>query len=139
MRERARHELTHEDLGERLHRQSREGKWEAMAGSIDDAMLDRLRRCGEAFGAVGTRIALEFSRGAALRGVTVDIVLPGHNNLAVVKWASHKSYDRLLRRGCRIWHGPPPFNHAKLMVVDRLWVPLSHRLLARNWNLARSV
>ena len=73
-------------------------------------------------------------QGAALRGVTVDIVLPGHNNLAVVKWASHKSYDRLLRRGCRIWHGPPPFNHAKLMVVDRLWVLFG----STNWD-ARSL
>jgi hypothetical protein len=30
------------DLGERLHRLSREGKWGEMAGAVDDAMLDAL-------------------------------------------------------------------------------------------------
>lgn len=36
---------------------------------IDDAMIERLRACASAFGEVGTRVALEFSRGTKLRGV----------------------------------------------------------------------
>ncbi len=55
---------------------------------------------------------------AALRGVTVDIVLPQQNNLAMVGWASDALLWQVLSRGCTIWMSPPPFDHTKLMVVD---------------------
>jgi cardiolipin synthase A/B len=58
----------------------------------------------------------------ALRGVHVDLMLPERGNLRLVDWASHPLYGELLERGCRIWLTPPPFNHAKLMLVDACWV-----------------
>ena len=58
---------------------------------------------------------------AALRGVTVDIVLPQQNNLAMVGWASDALLWQVLTRGCTIWMSPPPFDHTKLMVVDSSW------------------
>ncbi len=58
---------------------------------------------------------------AALRGVDVDIILPGVNNLPFVKWASMAHLRPLLERGCRIYHTPPPFDHSKLMIIDRAW------------------
>ncbi len=58
---------------------------------------------------------------AAMRGVEVDIVLPGENNLAMVNWASNAMLWQVLERGCRVWKTPPPFDHSKLMVVDRTW------------------
>jgi len=39
---------------------------------IDDAVLDRAIRCADAFGSVGTRIALEFSRGTKLNSVSTS-------------------------------------------------------------------
>jgi cardiolipin synthase A/B len=59
---------------------------------------------------------------AALRGVEVDIILPEANNLALVKWASTAMLWQVLQRGCRVWMSPPPFDHTKLMLVDRAWV-----------------
>ena len=59
---------------------------------------------------------------AALRGVEVDIILPEANNLTLVKWASAAQLWQVLQRGCRVWMSPPPFDHTKLMVVDRTWV-----------------
>ncbi len=59
---------------------------------------------------------------AALRGVEVDIILPEANNLTLVKWASTAQLWQVLQRGCRVWMSPPPFDHTKLMVVDRTWV-----------------
>ena len=59
---------------------------------------------------------------AALRGVRVDIILPGHSNLPFVDWASQAMWWQVLERGCRIWLTPPPFDHSKLMVVDGHWV-----------------
>lgn len=58
---------------------------------------------------------------AAMRGVTVDIILPSVNNLPFVQWASRASFAQLIEEGCRIWLSPPPFEHTKLMIVDGLW------------------
>ena len=71
---------------------------------------------------------------AALRGVTVDIVLPEHNNLALVQWASTAQLWQVLERDCRVWLTPPPFDHSKLMVVDGVWSLLG----TANWD-ARSL
>lgn len=73
---------------------------------------------------------------AALRGVSVDIVLPKKSNIRFVQWASTSLLWQLVQRGCRVWLSPPPFDHAKLLVVDELacfvgssnWDPRSLRL-----------
>jgi cardiolipin synthase len=67
---------------------------------------------------------------AALRGVEVDIILPQANNLRFVKWASNALLWQVLERGCRVWMSPPPFDHTKLMVIDRTWVLLG----SGNWD-----
>jgi cardiolipin synthase len=58
---------------------------------------------------------------AAMRGVEVDILLPGRNNLPVVQWASRAHWWQVLEYGCRLWLAPPPFDHTKLFVVDDCW------------------
>ncbi|HVM62605.1 MAG TPA: phospholipase D-like domain-containing protein [Verrucomicrobiae bacterium] len=67
---------------------------------------------------------------AALRSVRVDIVLPEQVNLPFVNWASRAMWWQVLERGCRIWLTPPPFDHSKLMIVDRHWVLLG----SANWD-----
>ena len=71
---------------------------------------------------------------AALRGVRVDIVLPGKNNLPFVHWASRALWWQVLERGCHLWLTPPPFDHSKLMIVDGHWVLFG----SANWD-ARSL
>ena len=58
---------------------------------------------------------------ASMRGVQVDILLPEVNNLTAVQWASTAMWWQLLVYDCRIWLTPPPFEHTKLMLVDRHW------------------
>lgn len=58
---------------------------------------------------------------AALRGVQVELVIPEKGNLALVQWASTAQLWQILERGCRVYLSPPPFDHSKLMVVDRAW------------------
>lgn len=73
---------------------------------------------------------------AALRGISVDIVLPGKSNIPLVRWASMSHLWQVVDRGCRVWMSPPPFDHTKLMVVDDFvaiigssnWDPRSLRL-----------
>jgi len=71
---------------------------------------------------------------AALRGVRVDIILPGKNNLPFVHCASRAMWWQVLERGCHVWLMPPPFDHSKLMIVDGHWVLLG----SANWD-ARSL
>ncbi|HBG06177.1 MAG: cardiolipin synthase [Geobacteraceae bacterium GWC2_58_44] len=58
---------------------------------------------------------------AALRGVTITMVLPELNNLPFVQWASRSYLWELLQQGVRIYAQPAPFVHTKFMVVDRSW------------------
>ena len=71
---------------------------------------------------------------AAMRGVQVDIVLPGRSNLPFVRWASQAMWWQVLEHGCRLWLTPPPFDHSKLMVVDGTWALVG----SANWD-ARSL
>lgn len=71
---------------------------------------------------------------AARRGVAVDIVLPGRNNLRMVQWASTATLWQVLEGACRVWLSRPPFDHGKIMVVDDVWSLIG----SANWD-ARSL
>ena len=55
---------------------------------------------------------------AAMRGVRVEIVLPGKNNLPYVKWASQALLEELLEYNVNVYYQPKPFAHSKFLVVD---------------------
>lgn len=67
---------------------------------------------------------------AALKGVRVDIILPVLNDLPLVHWASRATLWQVLERGCHIWFSPPPFDHSKIMTVDRGWALVG----SSNWD-----
>ena len=58
---------------------------------------------------------------AALRGVSVEILLPATNNLPYVQWASTAHLWQVLECGCRVFMVPGPFDHSKVMIVDGAW------------------
>jgi cardiolipin synthase len=68
---------------------------------------------------------------ASLRGVDVQVLLPAVNNHRVVAWAVRPHIEPLLQTGCRIWRGPPPFDHSKLMTVDGKWSLIG----SSNWDV----
>ncbi len=67
---------------------------------------------------------------AALRGVSVEVLLPATSNLQLVGWAMTHQLRTVLERGCRVWLSPEPFDHTKLMVVDDQWTLLG----SGNWD-----
>ncbi|XOZ32730.1 cardiolipin synthase [Halomonadaceae bacterium KBTZ08] len=67
---------------------------------------------------------------AALRGVTVDVVLPRHNNLPMVDWACRAQLEGLLQWGVRVWYSPGEFDHSKLFTVDGSWCMIG----SANWD-----
>ena len=68
---------------------------------------------------------------AAMRGVTVDLVVPRQSNHTLVDWATRANVGPLLAGGVRIWLSPPPFNHSKMMVVDGEWCLIG----SCNWDI----
>lgn len=55
---------------------------------------------------------------AHLRGVQVQILLPGHNNIRLAHWGSQNTIRQLLEAGLDLRYQPPPFVHSKLLLVD---------------------
>ncbi|WEK49951.1 MAG: phospholipase D-like domain-containing protein [Candidatus Kaistia colombiensis] len=71
---------------------------------------------------------------AALRGVSVEILLPEISDQFYMDWAMNASLAPLIRSGCQISRAEPPFDHSKLMTVDGAWVLFG----SANWD-ARSL
>jgi len=70
----------------------------------------------------------------ALRGVVVDIVLPGRSNLPLLDWAMRPQFAGLVASGCRVYLSGPAFDHTKLFLVDDAWSLIG----STNWD-ARSL
>lgn len=68
---------------------------------------------------------------AALRGVSVDVVIPGRSDHRVVDWAARAHVDPLLDAGVRIWLDAPPFDHSKVLVIDEAWCFVG----SANWDM----
>lgn len=58
---------------------------------------------------------------AARRGLQVDIVIPGRNNLRLVNYAMTAQLDQVIASGCRVWRAKGNFNHSKLLTIDGAW------------------
>ena len=71
---------------------------------------------------------------AALRGVTVEILVPAENDHAFVHWAAQAHFWQVMQHGARVHARRGPFDHRKLMLVDDVWVCLG----SANWD-ARSL
>lgn len=67
---------------------------------------------------------------AALRGVSVEIVMPEHSDHAPIDWASRAQLS-LLAPDIRAYLAPQPFSHAKLMTVDGAWCLIG----TANWDV----
>lgn len=67
---------------------------------------------------------------AAQRGIAVDVVLPARSNVVFMDWAMEANFEVLLERGVRIHLNPAPFDHSKILVVDRTWCLIG----STNWD-----
>lgn len=67
---------------------------------------------------------------AAMSGVSIEIVLPEHNNIPLVSWASMSMLRPLVENGCKIYFSREPFDHSKLMIVDDIWAFVG----SANWD-----
>jgi cardiolipin synthase len=75
--------------------------------------------------------------GAARRGVSVRILVPGRSDHTAVWQAGRHAYDFLLRNGVRLFEWQRSILHAKTAVVDGVWCAvgsynMDHRSLRHN-------
>jgi cardiolipin synthase len=58
---------------------------------------------------------------ASLRGVEVQLIVPGKNNIPFFNWAMQANFNDLLKFGLKIYLSAPPFEHSKFFLVDNCW------------------
>ncbi len=68
---------------------------------------------------------------AAMRGVEVEVIVPERSNHRFIDLAMRAHVGPLLEHGVEVWFGAQPFNHSKLMVVDRHWCLVG----SANWDM----
>ena len=70
---------------------------------------------------------------AAERGVDVRIVLPQLSDVPIVKFATRRSYQRLLDHGVRLYEWGESVLHSKIAVIDDWSTVGTHNLDYRSW------
>ena len=68
---------------------------------------------------------------AAMRGVTIDLMMPETSDHILVDWATRANIGPLLNDGAHIWLSTSPFHHTKMMVVDGEWCLIG----SCNWDI----
>jgi cardiolipin synthase len=68
---------------------------------------------------------------AAMRGISVEIIIPEINNHLIMSWAEKYNFKRLIQRGIKIYRVPPPFDHSKIFIVDDEWAFIG----SANWDV----
>lgn len=111
----------------------------AYLAAIRSAKEDVTIACAYFFPGIRFRRALT---SAAARGVRVTLLLQGHVEYAVLRFASRALYGQLLQGGVRIVEYDASFLHAKVAVVDGRWATVGSSnidpfslLLARESNI----
>ena len=68
---------------------------------------------------------------AAMRGVDVEIILPEKSNIFGMDRAMRANFRSLLAKGVKIYRTRPPFDHSKIMIVDKAWLLVG----SANWDV----
>jgi cardiolipin synthase A/B len=74
------------------------------------------------------------------RGVTVQVLVPGTIDHAIVRQASRATWGPLLQAGVKIYEYHPALLHAKTMVIDGRWATVgSTNLDPRSFALSQEL
>jgi len=71
---------------------------------------------------------------AALRGVSIEIIVPQHSNILFVDWVMEANYARIIEHGIKVYKNKRPFDHSKIVLIDDIWSFIG----STNWD-ARSL
>lgn len=68
---------------------------------------------------------------AAMRGVSVELILPAKSNILGMDRAMRANFHKLLSKGIKIYRTCAPFDHSKIMLVDEAWIFIG----SANWDV----
>jgi len=71
---------------------------------------------------------------AAMRGVSVEIIVPQHSDIPFVDWVMEANFSRIMAHGVQIYKNKRPFDHSKIVIIDDVWSFIG----STNWD-ARSI
>jgi cardiolipin synthase len=71
---------------------------------------------------------------AALRGVSIEIIVPERSNIPFVDWVMEANFSRIIEHGIKIYKNKRPFDHSKIVIIDDIWSFIG----SSNWD-ARSL
>jgi cardiolipin synthase len=71
---------------------------------------------------------------AALRGVSIEIIVPEHSDVIFVDWVMAANFSRIIKHGIKIYQNQRPFDHSKIVIIDDIWSFIG----SSNWD-ARSL
>ncbi|TWX71383.1 cardiolipin synthase [Colwellia sp. C1TZA3] len=71
---------------------------------------------------------------AALRGVSVEIIVPQHSDIIFIDWVMAANFSRIIKHGIKIYQNQRPFDHSKIVIIDDIWSFIG----SSNWD-ARSL
>lgn len=58
---------------------------------------------------------------AALRGVSVEIIVPQHSDISFLDWVMAANFPRIIEHGIQIYQNKRPFDHSKIVIIDDIW------------------
>ncbi len=71
---------------------------------------------------------------AALRGVSIEIIVPEHSDIPIVDWVMEANFLRIIEHGIQVYKSKRPFDHSKIVIIDDIWSFIG----STNWD-ARSL
>lgn len=71
---------------------------------------------------------------AALRGVSIEIIVPQHSDILFLDWVLEANFSRIMAHGIQIYKNKRPFDHSKIVIIDDIWSFIG----STNWD-ARSL
>ncbi|WP_299262509.1 cardiolipin synthase [uncultured Psychrosphaera sp.] len=57
----------------------------------------------------------------AMRGVSVEIIVPQHSDISFVDWIMEANFSRVMAHGIQIYKNNSPFEHSKITMIDDVW------------------
>ncbi|MBT1450043.1 PLDc N-terminal domain-containing protein [Glaciecola sp. XM2] len=71
---------------------------------------------------------------AALRGITIEIIVPQNSNILFLDWVLQANFSRIIAHGIKLYQNTRPFDHSKIMIIDDVYSFIG----SSNWD-ARSL
>lgn len=80
------------------------------------------------------KILMSSLHAAALRGISIEIIVPEHSNIPFIDWIMQANFLRVIEHGIKIYKNTRPFDHSKVVLIDGIWSFIG----STNWD-ARSL